>query len=1047
MKKYIEENIKCITKKVSLSFLLLTILAVTVTVTVDAQRTFRDKLFIDKYQSEERIDGYIRCLTTQIEKERLGSRYDRINKTFEKYLAEEKEQLNSINLRVVYTIPVIFHIIHNGTDVGVGSNISAFYVNEQLAQLNNDFRKIIGTSGQGDGVDTEIQFCAALVDEDGNILPEPGINRIDGISIIGVGSEPYSVSDFENLIKPTTQWNPTKYFNMWVGSLEGGLLGYAQFPEAPTLPGIGTDNGEANTDGVVVTYTSVGSSENPFPGGAPFDEGRTLTHEVGHWLGLRHIWGDGGCNIDDFCEDTPLASNSTSGCPEGKDSCPNDPGLDQIENYMDYSHDACMNIFTQDQTERMRIVMGETGMGSPRREVLLNSTVCIASGFSIALESAVDEVCKPLNGVFDIDVSFIGDFSSSVVLSTAGLPVTTSSVFSQNPVTQSGSYTLTIMGVGSLLPGSYDFTIEGVSGNDVISKNATLIVAESVASVPALILPSNNATEVEQPTFFSWSMVTGASSYDIEISMSTDFSQPFIVQNVAGTTYQTSLLNSTTFYWRVKSKNSCGEGDWSVVYKFTTAASSPCLEYQDIQMMGSVDCLPICQTPSSLDIDFQVWANEAYVIEGLTEGAEYQFNICNGYDPNNWVASLTVLGWDGNNSAQVVTSINGCSITFIAPPEEAVIVVISDICGEDLLAVNNGIPQISCTGGGSILPNCFECDNPIGFELFDSELPKDWEFSVTGTDATWEFDTDLMSDLFENPGTGGWTYYDDDETGTTNEPNIAKATSPEVNLLDYENIFLEFKYSHQDYLGSGNLTLSVTDRIKTYYWTGSGWSTTAVVWLDNTDEVGNFSQSIPTDLDKRTLSVSFVFDDETNWGWGFGFDDFGFCGNELIPCPDENVLALTGQATQGEFFAKNRITSTQEVSGNVTYLAGNSIILKTGFTATSSFRAALQQCIETSSEEAITESRSVVDNKVSIYPNPFTVSTTIAFHLADNQPVKIYVINSLGEVVESIYAETELIKGNHQAVFEASDLFPGLYYVILHTENEILIEKIVKYTN
>ena len=90
-------------------------------------------------------------------------------------------------------------------------------------------------------------------------------------------------------------------------------------------------------DGVVHLYSTIGSVANPFPNGAPYNLGRTMTHEVGHWLGLRHIWGDGACNVDDFCNDTPTSDASNFGCPTGHVSC---NSTDQIENYMDYSIDA-----------------------------------------------------------------------------------------------------------------------------------------------------------------------------------------------------------------------------------------------------------------------------------------------------------------------------------------------------------------------------------------------------------------------------------------------------------------------------------------------------------------------------------------------------------------------------------------------------------------------------------------------------------------------------------------------------------------------------------
>jgi hypothetical protein len=145
------------------------------------------------------------------------------------------------------------------------------------------------------------------------------------------------------------------YANIWVANLSGGLLGYAQFPSNSTLPGMPTDGGSALSDGVVVLYSSVGSVASPYPGGAPYNLGRTLTHEVGHWIGLRHIWGDGGCSVNDYCADTPNAGGSNFGCPS-VDSCAGGD-VDMVENYMDYTDDSCMDIFTYDQVNRMITVL------------------------------------------------------------------------------------------------------------------------------------------------------------------------------------------------------------------------------------------------------------------------------------------------------------------------------------------------------------------------------------------------------------------------------------------------------------------------------------------------------------------------------------------------------------------------------------------------------------------------------------------------------------------------------------------------------------------
>lgn len=299
---------------------------------------------------------------------------------FEQWLAPKVRSFQRDGgARAVTTIPIIFHIIHDGEAVGSGDNIGSVYVNAQIQQLNNDFRRILNSSGYNSdavGADAEIEFCAALVDASGNPLAEAGINRIDrngkGWTAPPYGSctadDDFDDTYIENTIKPQSQWDPNKYLNVWVMDIDCGILGYAQFPNSSGLSGMGNNNGPASTDGVVLLSTSIGSTEVPFPGGEPYNEGRTGTHEIGHFFGLRHIWGDTECGTD-YCADTPQAEGPASGCPNST-TC--DGVQDMVENYMDYSYDACMNIFTIDQKARMQTVL----LNSPRRGVLANSTAC-----------------------------------------------------------------------------------------------------------------------------------------------------------------------------------------------------------------------------------------------------------------------------------------------------------------------------------------------------------------------------------------------------------------------------------------------------------------------------------------------------------------------------------------------------------------------------------------------------------------------------------------------------------------------------------------------
>ncbi len=253
-------------------------------------------------------------------------------------------------------IPTVVHVVYaNGAQ-----NIPDNQVLSQIDVLNRDFRRLNTDTTNTPAVwqnvmgDAGIEFCLAQRDPQGN--PTTGIVRV-----------PTSVNSFGindgmkfNSSGGSDAWPRDEYLNIWVCNLQGGLLGYAQFPGQA-----------ANTDGVAVDYQFFGTI-NTQP---PFNTGRTTTHEVGHWLGLFHIWGDdgGACSGSDNIADTPNQGNSSSGCPSfpATDNCATtSPGY-MFMNYMDYSNDNCMNGFTVGQGTRMQGVLSTT------RSAITNSDGCV----------------------------------------------------------------------------------------------------------------------------------------------------------------------------------------------------------------------------------------------------------------------------------------------------------------------------------------------------------------------------------------------------------------------------------------------------------------------------------------------------------------------------------------------------------------------------------------------------------------------------------------------------------------------------------------------
>ena len=321
------------------------------TLSLYAQET--SPVSVDKCGTMPRLNAKFErdpSLKTKFELQRTA-----FNQQLQEVLNNKRLNDDGQNNRLIGTIPIVFHIVLPDPSVVTDAQILAqldtlnmdyFGVNGDSVKIPSWFKPLFGKSG--------IQFCLAQRTPEGEI--STGIDRVvtkqasfsnttDGVKHASLGGRDI--------------WDGNRYYNVWVTTLSNGIVGYGTFP----------DDNQPEEQGVVIDYRSL-------PGGSftGFNTGKTLTHETGHYFNLYHIWGDdnGACTGSDFVDDTPNQANSTSGCFTGirTDNCTTGGNGIMYENYMDYSNDNCLIMFTLQQVTRMESAL------SVYRSSLLSSNAC-----------------------------------------------------------------------------------------------------------------------------------------------------------------------------------------------------------------------------------------------------------------------------------------------------------------------------------------------------------------------------------------------------------------------------------------------------------------------------------------------------------------------------------------------------------------------------------------------------------------------------------------------------------------------------------------------
>jgi len=502
--------------------------------------------------------------------------------------------------KALITIPVVFHIVYNTT----AQNISDAQIQSQLDVLNRDFRKLntdlnlIPSTFTSLVADAEINFCLANRDPNGN-------------STSGILRVPTSLASFSTNdgVKSSTTggsnaWPSNQYLNIWVCNMSGGILGYAQFP-----------GGAAATDGVVIGYTCFGTTGTAQ---APFNKGRTATHEVGHWLNLRHIWGDATCG-NDLVTDTPVHNTSNYGCPSHPRSNSCGTSAEMFMNYMDYVDDACMQMFSNGQKARMQALFvsggaraslatspgcsGTTGGGS-------TPAYCAATGSNTQYEWISNVKFNTINNTSTGSGGYSNFTSiSSIVNKGTAYTLTLTPAFAGTAYTEyfkvyidyngdldfadAGELVYSSPGTTAAVNASVTIPTSAITGNvrmRVMMKDGAItgpcesftygevedytlsIQVGSTGTTCGVPAGLTNSAVGTTTASLSWGAVTGATNYTVQYKKSTATTWTSVTTTTANYNL-TALSSSTTYNWQVRTNCSSGSSAYTVGPNFTTQAA------------------------------------------------------------------------------------------------------------------------------------------------------------------------------------------------------------------------------------------------------------------------------------------------------------------------------------------------------------------------------------------------------------------------------------------------------------------------------------------
>jgi len=912
-----------------------------------------------------------------------------------KYRAEEQEQAllaqtyTGSSDRATYTVPIIFHIVHNPNNPA--ENVSQAAIYNLLNVLNQDFSMTnpdVGGARTGLGfipANADIEFCLAQRDPSGNQLTELGIERV-------ATTEDYYDVDLEsNKMKGSTggntgtaSWNRNLYVNVWVCDITNGagsgVAGYAYKPTITTLP-------PASIDGIVIDYNLGVDPSN-----------RVLTHEIGHYLGLSHTWGatDGaGCGTNDGLTDTPATAGPSFdyplSCTGTQQTC---AGINtQYENYMDYAN--CTLMFTQEQANLMEMVI--TGS----RNSLNSSNGCVPVNPQPPVADFVADLVTVLQGgsinFTDLSTNYPTSWLWSVTPS-AGVTFTNGTVATDQDVTMQFANT-----------GLYQVTLVATNtqGSDSeIKVNYINVISSGGGTTVCDTLKNYTAPEEVNMNYYG---VTGADGYfpgHLFIPGGNDFQ----LQKVCDSFFVAAPTQVRRLYLPIFQADDLGAAS---NVTFTVWAANGATPGPGIVLGTQVT--PIANlnagfwnqidfaTPVAVNGEFWVGFQLTYPATGVEDTVI--FATTDFSDRPAGPGTTWIQGWEPNLllnfTWQSVTSL------FISDPNSSLVMDVLVSNGPSPVA-NVSFPVTQTCEGMDVTMNGYGSTNTTGFY---------WDIS-DGTNNYYYDQGNLTTNTFTQ---GAWTITLEAEGSC--QTDLSTVYNLTVNAPITENIVI----TNENCVaadGAINLTATGGDGGPYNYSINTG-ATFEPVGIYTNLVTGNYNYIVTDNNNCEVSGVTTVGNDNT-------FNPTISPDINIMPGGNTNLTVTGGVSwTWYEGIIDIGTTMTVNVSPAITTTYYCSVVDAFGC------EAELEVTVTVIDDSGIGQN---LEDSFTIYPNPTTGKFGLNFNLYESRDMTIEIVNIIGEkVISNSYTNVK----NQTIEFDLNTVASGVYFVVIKSENEMITKKIV----